>query len=92
VYVPLPTSVVAPNVPVEVPPELLITIVEPPVVRLLPAASLACNVHMITAPPFILLVADTVTTETVLSIAPTVTLQVGNVEVTVTSLIVQPNV
>ena len=43
-------SLVAPIVPVLVPPDALKTTVSPPAVRLLPAASLACKVSVIALP------------------------------------------
>ena len=43
---------VAEIVPVEVPPEFVKTTVDPPEVKLFPAASLPCNVKVMLAPEF----------------------------------------
>jgi hypothetical protein len=93
VYVPFALSVVAPTVPVLVPPEAEITTVAPPALRLLPAASLACSVS-VTALPDATVPLDTLTTDPVaaVEIAPTVTVTVGSVVVTATPPIVAPTV
>jgi hypothetical protein len=91
VYVPFALSVVAPTVPVLVPPEAENTTVDPPVLRLLPAASLACSVS-VTALPDATVPLDTLTTDPVaaVEIAPGVTVTVGSVVVTATPPIVAP--
>jgi hypothetical protein len=93
VYVPFVLSVVAPTVPVLVPPEAVNTTVDPPVLRLLPAASFACSVS-VTALPDATVPLDTLTTDPVaaVEIAPTVTWTVGSVLVTATPPIVAPMV
>jgi hypothetical protein len=89
VYVPFPLSVVALIVPVLVPPEAANTTVEPPVAKLLPAASFACSVS-VTALPETTVPADTLTTDWVVEIAAGVTWTVGSVVVTATPPIVAP--
>jgi hypothetical protein len=89
VYVPFALSVVAPTVPVLVPPEAVNTTVAPPVLRLLPAASFACSVS-VTALPDATVGADTLTTDPAVEIGPTVTWTVGSAVVTATPPIVAP--
>jgi hypothetical protein len=89
VYVPFVLSVVAPIVPVLVPPEAEKTTVEPPMDRLLPNASFACSVS-VTALPDATVPLDTLTTDPAVEIGPTVTWTVGSVEVTATPPIVAP--
>ena len=89
VYVPLLWSVVAPIVPVLDPPEAVKTTVEPPVVRLFPAASLACKVSVSLLPEATVGL-DTLTVEVVTETGPGVTATVGSVEVTGEPPIVAP--
>jgi hypothetical protein len=91
VYVPFKLSVVAPIVPVLVPPAAVNTTVEPPLVRLLPAGSLACSVS-VTALPEATDPLETLTTDWAVEIAPTVTVTVGSDVVTATPPIVAPMV
>ena len=58
----MPWSVVAPMVPVLVPPLAVKTTVAPPAVRVLPAASFACSVR-VTVAPAVTLLADTLSRE-----------------------------
>ena len=66
---PFPLSVVAPMVPVLVPPLWLNTTVAPPVDRLLPAASFAWSVS-VTALPDATLPADTLTIDWLVEMLP----------------------
>ena len=66
------------NVPVLVPPELLNTTVEPPVVRAFPAASRAVSVAVIEEPDATV-AAESVIEEFASEIAPGVTVTVGRV-------------
>jgi hypothetical protein len=81
--------VVAPTVPVLVPPAAENTTVDPPVLRLLPAASLACSVS-VTALPDATVPLDTLTSDPAVEIGPTVTWTVGSVLVTAAPPIVAP--
>ena len=71
-------SVVAPTDPVEVPPELLKTTVDPPLVKLFPAASFACKVN-VTALPEATVLEDTDASEVFVEITPGLTVTVGKV-------------
>jgi hypothetical protein len=84
-------SVVAPIVPVLVPPEAVNTTVEPPVAKLLPAASFPCSVS-VTALPDATVPADRLTTDWLVEIAAGVTWTVGSVLVTAVPPIVAPMV
>ena len=75
--------------PVLVPPVAVKTTVAPPVVRLLPTASLAWSVK-VTALPDCTVPLETPTVEVAVEIAPTVTVTVGSVDVTAAALIVAP--
>ena len=75
--------------PVLVPPCAVNATVSPPLVRLLPAASLARRLN-VALPPEMMLGADTVTTDVLVETAPGVTAMVGRVEVTALPLIVAP--
>ena len=86
---PLPWSVVAPMVPVLVPPVAVKITVAPPVVRLLPAASSAWSVR-VTAPPEATVPLETVTVEVLVETAPAVTVTVGRVLVTAVPPTVAP--
>jgi hypothetical protein len=77
-------SVVAPIVPVLVPPPVVLnTTVEPPAVRLFPAASRACRVRVAVAPDTTVPL-DVVTMDWAVDAGPGVTVIVGSVEVTTT--------
>ena len=67
--------------PVEVPPDLVNTTVDPPVVKLFPAASLAVSVNVIPAPDCTVLV-ETLTKEVAGLMAPALTVTVGEAVVT----------
>jgi hypothetical protein len=85
----LPTSVVEPKVPVLVPPESENDTPSPPVVMVLPAASLACKVTVSVAPETsVLAFPATVTTDVAVVARPGDTVMVGNADVTLTVLIV----
>src|ERR1041384_3558803 len=75
--------------PVLGPPLVLNTTAAPPVVRLLPAASLACRVS-VTVPPDMIVPLDTDTTEVVAEAAPAVTVICGRTVLTGVALIVAP--
>jgi hypothetical protein len=81
VYVPLPLSVVAPIVPVLVPPLPANTTVRPPVVKLFPLASLAWS-RSVTVPPDATVPAETDTVDRLFETAPGPTVIVGKVDVT----------
>src|ERR1041384_2573245 len=70
-------------------PLVLTTTAAPPVVRLLPAASLACRVS-VTVPPDMIVPLDTDTTEVVAEAAPAVTVICGRTVLTGVALIVAP--
>jgi len=84
-------SVVPPIVPVLVPPDWLNTTVSPPVVRLFPAASLACNVSVAVAPETTVLL-DVVTVDALRDAEPGVTVIVGRGDVTALPPMVAPMV
>ena len=77
----MPTFVVAEIVPVEVPPLRLKTMVDPPVVKLLPAASRAVRVR-VAVEPEVTVPLETLTKEVAALITPGLTVTVGIVEVT----------
>lgn len=74
-------SVVPPTVPVLVPPVRENTTVDPPVVRLFPAASLACKVR-VTLDPEATVALETEIKEVAVAMVPGVTVTVGKVVVT----------
>ena len=79
VYVPLLLSVTAEKVPVETPPLRVNATLAPPVLRALPAASLAVRVTVVVDPE--LTVAEaTVTTDAEAEMVPEVTVTVGKGE------------
>src|SRR5947209_2048019 len=78
-------------VPLLTPPERVNTTVSPPVVRLLPAASLAWSVS-VTALPEATVPDDRLTAEVAVETGPGVTVTDGNVEVTGELLISAPMV
>lgn len=84
-------SVVAPTVPVLVPPVREKATVDPPALKLFPAASLAVSVRLILDPEATVLL-DTEITEVTVEIVPGVTVIVGSVVVTGAPLIVAPMV
>ena len=88
---PFALSVVAPIVPVLVPPEAENTTVAPPPLRLLPAASFAWRVR-VTAAPDATVPLDADTTDVVAEIAPAVTVivavDVADVPFTVAPIVV----
>ena len=75
-------SVVAPKVPVEVPPVRPKTTVSPPAVKLFPAASLACKLTLILEPDPTLEAAEEMV-DVMADTAPGVTDTVGNTDRTV---------
>lgn len=85
----MPTFVVAPMVPVAVPPLRLKTTVLPPVVRLLLNPSRACKVRVLVVPEAMLALL-TVITELAALITPGVTVKVGSVLVTAEPPMVAP--
>jgi hypothetical protein len=80
VYVPLPTSVVPPKVPVELPPKFVKATVSPPEGSAFPAASFAVSVAVMLEPEATV-PAETVTSDWASETAPGVTVTVGSVEV-----------
>ena len=76
-------SLVAEIDPVEVPPEFVKTTVEPPEVKLFPAASRPCKVRVMLAPELTVEL-DTLTTDCASEITPGVTVTVGSVDVIAT--------
>ena len=80
-----------PTVPVLVPPLAVNATTSPPLVRLFPAASLACSVS-VTALPDVTVGLETDTVEVAVDTGPTVTVTVGSVEVTAWPPIVAPMV
>ncbi len=78
-------------VPVLVPPDAVNATVAPPVVRLFPAASLACSVS-VTALPEATVPDETLTVDLLVEAFPAVTVTVGSVLVTAAALIVAPMV
>ena len=84
----MPLSVVDPIVPVLVPaPVVLKATTNPPVVRLLPAASFACRVKVAVAPDTTVPL-EVVTNDCAVVAGPGVTVMVGKVDVTATPPIV----
>ena len=84
---PLPLSVVAEKVPVLVPPDRLKTTVRPPVNKLFPAASFACN-ETTTCEPDTTLGLAALNNDCESEIGPTVTMSVGSALVIATPAMV----
>ena len=84
-------SVVAPIVPVLVPPDRVNTTASPPVVRLFPVPSLACSVSVAVAPDATVLL-EVVTVDVLSDAEPGVTVIVGRADVTALPPMVAPMV